>query len=184
MPEIRHSYRVLPLVNDVTQQVEAIYMSEPTSHDDLRIGVTCQTSQSTIRGPVLQWESEYPLISPFRSPQVDDWHFSKECLAEFDEFQACLSTAGTEEYCIGLLLHGSSYSRTLGQWRWDKHVTDRISLPSDYVLETIVHEGRPQVMLIRVAECSPWDHMPLAGYLEWWTGPKDTHVSQWGMLDL
>lgn len=176
IPDLRSSYEFHRLVNDRQREVSAIYLNERhRSTIPIRVGVTCRQSSSVYFLTMDNWNEAVPISSPATSPQVDPWYFSKANVSLFKSFQTCETDLNR---CIGLLLHGDHGSRTLGQWRWDKRVSDIKDLPTSLVLVNASDGNLPYVYVDHNDIQQLSSYTAIGGILEWWTGPKGSQVFQ------
>lgn len=167
---LRHSH----LINNDDEELSAIYIN--VAIDLMRVGVTCRPSTGPYVLPENLW-GETPQTSSPTAAFDDHWYFSRADLSCYHEFQACIDRLDDDECCIGLLLHGPDGSHSIGQWRWDKHVTARNMLPSSLLLEGFVQRSMPQVKLVDQLSDPSAIFAPLRGILEWWTGALGAKVS-------
>ena len=144
----------------------------------MRVGVACRQSPSVHTVAMSHWKEELPTSSPPTSAQVDSWYFSKADFSLFTSFQTCVHKHTNLNQCLGLLLHGPHGSAILGQWRWDREVSDRMDLPTSLVLVNATDGKLPYICVAGGDAQQILPTINIKGTLEWWTGPEGSQVSQ------
>jgi hypothetical protein len=97
-------------------------------------------------------------------------HYSEASLEDLIQVQLCLDA----KYCIGILLHYETYSRTIGQFRYDKEISDFLK-PGTFGLAQEQHETNPRIRIQLFDEHLSEDIKSLyiqllKGDIVWWYG--------------
>jgi len=138
--------------------------------------------------PYSKWLSSNHEISPqfpvYRTPlpgfatYAYNMYYSEAPLEDLVSIQACMDNG----YCLGILLHYGNYSKTVGQYRCDREISDLYE-PNCIGLLQVRHEGKPQIRLQVLDEISPQSEPadPILrlthGILVWWHSKDVSSVS-------
>jgi len=178
-PARRAAFDFTSVTGYQTCQVSHLCVNERDESDhSLRLGVIRTISENEqTQPPADWWGADTPSLTPPSS--VYEWNmmWMKVTVEDRECFQACLEVIDGQEYCIGLMFHGGSRAEMLGQWRWDRKITDKISLPTDkYGLGNLQDAGGYDRVKLHVCEAVPHDLLRIGGVLEWWCSAQRSRV--------
>jgi len=136
LPNMHLLYHGVPIAN---QSICALYYSDP----HLNHHVVCAAS-SLLLGELDRLHSPHsptyrtPLHMEERFP--DTMYYAEASLKGLFRVQLCMDV----EYCIGILLHYETYSKTVGQVRYDKDIRDFPNACSFRLVQEH-HDQNPQI---------------------------------------
>lgn len=159
---------------------------DPLSPYITEFGVVCDPHRARERPEQIASAEQYPYPTPLVTSDLgcDEWYMTKARLEGLVSVQFCQDTTRVHYPCIGLLLHyGDGHVESLGQFRWDLIISDRIPTPIRVEISHDMVRGRFIPYIGAVEKLPPfyylggdqwheWKIIPGHGVIVWWTNPK------------
>lgn len=159
---------------------------DPRSPYITEFGVVCDRHRARERTKQIASAEHFPYPTPPVTSHLhyDEWYMTKARLQGLVSVQFCQDTTQVHYPCIGLLLHyGDGHVESLGQFRWDLVISDRIPTPIRVEIshDTIRHRFIPYIGAVEtlppfysegVDQWHEWKIIPGHGVIVWWTNPN------------
>jgi hypothetical protein len=168
---MQSEFRIIPIANDT---ICALYCGDSRLPHSV-IGAVPSLSSEEIEKlsppPFPSYRTTFPGYVMFGY----NMHYSEASLEDLAQVQLCMDAG----YCIGILLHYKTYRKTVGQFRYDKEVSDFLK-PCSFRLVQEQHETKPRIRIQhfdeRSTEITRSLHLRLTkGNMVWWYS-KDVSV--------
>ncbi|KAF2793658.1 hypothetical protein K505DRAFT_337608 [Melanomma pulvis-pyrius CBS 109.77] len=169
-------WSLLQVTHIASSPVSALYYSDPSTsfsqimqpHTIKRVEHPAQLEFPTYRTPV-----------PGHGMDTCELFYSEAPLEGVIQVQSCWDTGR----CIGLLLQYERYSQTVGEFRYDKTISDYFHLPCSIGLTQKEHDSTSYVHIEFSKEIAQLDStgddqmMPMRGIVVWWYSRNMSVVS-------
>jgi hypothetical protein len=161
---MKSEFCILPIANDT---LCALYYSDPRLPHSVVGAAPCISSEETEKLHAPQYPT-YRVPLPRYLMFQYNMHYSEASLKDLIQVQLCMDA----KYCIGVLLHYETCSKVIGQFRYDKEISDFLE-PHTFGLAQEQHETNPRVRIHHFDERSTADTKSLfvqliEGDIAWW----------------